>query len=186
MVLSLTVVSVSAKEVAKVNLPDTLMAGQEKLILNGAGIRQKFFMDIYVAGLYLKAKNQNAEQILAADEAMAVRLQVVSNMLTPERMTDAVREGFEKSTDGQIEPIRERMEQFIAVFKNGIQPNDFYDIIYQPLQGIEVFKNGQSQAKSTGLDFKKALFGIWLGAKPAQKDLKKKMLAQERKSEKRS
>ena len=33
-----------SKEVAGVNVPDSITAGKTKLILNGAGIRKKFFM----------------------------------------------------------------------------------------------------------------------------------------------
>ena len=33
-----------AKQVGDVNLPDSLMAGKDELILNGAGFRKKFFI----------------------------------------------------------------------------------------------------------------------------------------------
>ena len=37
-------------------------------------------------------------------------------------------------------------------------------------------KNGVKKGTIEGLDFKKALFGIWLGNKPADDDLKDGML----------
>lgn len=47
-----------AKEVGGINMPDTLAAGTDTLILNGAGIRTKFFIKAYVTGLYLKKKQR--------------------------------------------------------------------------------------------------------------------------------
>ncbi|WP_461834636.1 chalcone isomerase family protein [Desulfothermus sp.] len=44
-------------EIAGVNLPDSLPAGKESLVLNGAGIRKKLFLKLYVAGLYVKKKD---------------------------------------------------------------------------------------------------------------------------------
>ncbi len=40
----------------------------------------------------------------------------------------------------------------------------------------KMFINGISRAVIAGLDFKKALFGIWLCDQPADKNLKKKLL----------
>lgn len=39
-----------------------------------------------------------------------------------------------------------------------------------------VYKNGTKKGSIDGLDFKKALFGIWLCNKPADEDLKEGML----------
>ena len=39
-----------------------------------------------------------------------------------------------------------------------------------------MYKNGNKKGSIAGLEFKKALFGIWLGDKPADDDLKTGML----------
>ena len=43
-------------------------------------------------------------------------------------------------------------------------------------EGVVVYKNGVKKGSIDGQDFKKALFGIWLCDKPADKDLKDEML----------
>ena len=53
---------------------------------------------------------------------------------------------------------------------------NFGDAIYIPGKGVEVLKNSQSKVIIKGLEFKKALFGIWLCNKPAQESVKKQML----------
>ena len=55
-------------------------------------------------------------------------------------------------------------------------PADVYDFVYVPGKGVEIYKNGQMASTIQGLEFKKALFGIWLCNKPAQESLKEEML----------
>ena len=73
-------------------------------------------------------------------------------------------------------PIKSQIEQFIAVFQEKIRPGDTYDLIYLPAKGVDVYKNGALHSSLAGLDFKQALFGIWLCDKPAQQSLKAAML----------
>lgn len=166
-----------AKEVAGVNMPDSLTAGSDTLVLNGAGIRTKFFIKAYVGGLYLKQKNGDANAIINADEPMAIKLHMISKLITSDKMKEATLEGFENSTKGNTAPFKDKIDTFINVFAENIKINDVYDIIYTPADGIKVYKNKELKSTAKGLDFKKALFGIWLCDKPADKDLKKAMLA---------
>lgn len=62
------------KEVAGIGIPESLEAGQVTLTLNGSGVRSKL-IKLYVGGLYLAQKSNDAETIMTADEPMAVRLQ---------------------------------------------------------------------------------------------------------------
>jgi len=165
-----------AAELAGVNVPDTIATEENKLVLNGAGIRKKFFMKMYVGALYLAKRNSSSEKVINADEPMAIRLHITSSMITSERMEDATREGFVNSTGENIDPITGEIEKFISVFKEKISENDVFELIYSPGKGVEVFKNSSSKVIIKGLEFKKALFGIWLCNKPAQKSLKNKML----------
>ncbi len=48
--------AVTAKTIDDVNVPETVQVQGEVLKLNGAGIREKFLLDIYVGALYLKKK----------------------------------------------------------------------------------------------------------------------------------
>lgn len=165
-----------AIEVAKVNIPDSIFAGEENLVLNGAGVRSKFGLKLYVGSLFLPEKSTDAQAIITADEPMAVRLNIVSGMITSEKMEDATREGFENATGGNTDPIREDIETFIAVFHEPIKEGDSFDLVYFPARGVEVYKNGNPVSVVGDMRFKQALFGIWLCDKPAQKSLKEGML----------
>ncbi|MEI6125310.1 MAG: chalcone isomerase family protein [Pseudomonadota bacterium] len=181
-ILALTVCFMStvceAKEIAGVVFPDTLKNDGLDLSLNGAGIRTKFFMDLYIGGLYLKQKESNPQNIITADEPMAIQLHIISSLITSEKMEAATREGFVNATAGNTAPLEDNIESFMAVFKEKIQKHDMYALVYVPKQGMKVYKNSKLKAEIPGMAFKQALFGIWLCEKPAQASLKKEMLGQ--------
>jgi hypothetical protein len=163
--------------ISGVSMPATMKAGNSSLVLNGAGIRVKFFMDIYVGGLYVGAKSKDGDAISKANEAGAVKLHIVSGMATSERMADAVKEGFEKSTGGKTGPLQARIDRFVKLFKaEPIVKGNEFDNIYVPGIGTQIFKNGKLLDTIEGLDFKTALWGIWLGSDPVQENLKVAML----------
>ena len=178
LVLTLIIMSPvsNAKEIEGINMPESLEVAKSKLILNGAGVRSKFFMDLYVGGLYLQNKSNNPKEIIEGDELMAIRLHIISSLITSKKMENATREGFENATKGNTEPIKGQIEEFISVFKEKIEENDIFDLIYSPGKGLEVYKNSEFKSRIEGLPFKQAVFGIWLSDKPAQKSLKEEML----------
>jgi hypothetical protein len=158
-----------------ITFPDTYTAGKNKLVLNGGGTREKLWMDMYVAGLYLKEKNKDAGSIIAANSSMAIRICIVSGLITSSRMTEAVEEGFKKSTGGKQADLKEKIEKFKKAFSDEIKKGDVFDIVYSE-ESISVYKNNTLKTEIVGFDFKKAIFGIWLGKEPADNDLKKGML----------
>ncbi len=170
---------VSALTVEGVDLPETYPTAGQELILNGAGTRSKFFLDLYVGSLYVPETGQDGAAIIAADEPQVISLHIISGMITSERMTKATREGFEASTGGKLSAIQEDVDRFMGVFRDEIREGDVFDLVYMPGQGVQIFKNGELKDTIGGLAFKKALFGIWLSDHPAQKDLKEKMLGQD-------
>lgn len=167
-----------ASQIEGVNVPQSISVNQQELILNGAGVRSKFFIKLYVGGLYLRQEDSDPQKIILADESMAIRLHIISSMITSKKMEDATREGFVNSTKGNTGAIEEKIDKFISVFKEKINENDIFELIYIPGRGTEIHKNNETRAVIEGLDFKEALFGIWLCDKPAQKGLKKKMLGE--------
>ena len=58
----------AAKELAGVNMPDTLSVGDKTLKLNGVGLRKKAIFKVYVGGLYLETPSKDAAAILASDQ----------------------------------------------------------------------------------------------------------------------
>ncbi|MFC1489491.1 chalcone isomerase family protein [Thermodesulfobacteriota bacterium] len=166
----------SAGEIGGVDLPDSLTAGKDTLLLNGAGLRKKFIIKVYAGGLYLFKKNDDPKKIIAAYEPMAIRMHFIYDGVSSEKLVETWNEGFENATGGNISPIKAEIDMFNAMFTEEAKKNDIYDIIYIPGQGVSVYMKDALKGTIKGLDFKKALFSIWLGDKPADKKLKKGML----------
>jgi hypothetical protein len=175
--IALTAMFTSAqKTVGGVKVDAKLAVEGQNLSLNGAGVREKMFMDMYVGSLYTTKKSSDGNAIAAANEAMAIKLNIVSGMITSDKMISAINEGFENSTGGKTTTLKTKIDKFKSFFKDKINKKDVFVIVYVPGEGVSVIKNGTKKGTIDGLDFKKALFGIWLGNKPADDDLKAGML----------
>ena len=175
LILACSLISQAQTKINGITFTDIYPAGKEKLVINGGGTRVKYWMDMYVAALYLTAKNKDANSIIAANSSMAIRICIVSGLITSSKFTEAVDEGFEKSTDGHPEKFKDQITKFRSAFSEEIKKSDVFDIVYVDGK-ISIYKNGKSKTEIEGLDFKKAVFGIWLGKEPADSGLKEGMI----------
>lgn len=177
-VLIATAITMNAqKTVAGVKVEEKLVLEGQNLVLNGVGTRVKLFMDMYVGALYLEKKSTIANEIMASKDGAAIRLTIVSGLISSDKMIDAVTEGFENSTGGKTAPLKPKIDKFISFFKEEIKKGDVFTMVNTD-EGVVVYKNNTKKGVIEGNDFKKGLFGIWLSAKPADKNLKKAMLGQ--------
>ena len=164
------------KEIGGVNLPDQLKAGEESLILNGCGLRKKFMVKVYAGGLYLRQAAEDPRKIVEADEPMAIRLHFIYDGVSNKDLVGAWTEGFQNAMGGDISPIREKVDRFNGMFRGDARKNDVYDVVYIPGNGVSVYLNSKPAGTVEGLEFKRAVFSIWLGETPADSGLKKGML----------
>lgn len=176
LMLITTTFSVNSQEVAGVKVDAKLTLEEQNLVLNGVGTREKFWMDMYVGALYLPKKSSNVREIIESKDAAAIKLNIVSGMITSDKMISAVNEGFENATNKNTASLKAKIDKFKSFFKEEIKKGDAFVFINVPEEGVVIYKNGVKKGTIEGYDFKKALFGIWLCDKPADKDLKGKML----------
>lgn len=165
--------------VEDVTMPGTVSLGGADLVINGAGMRQKVVFDLYVGALYLQSKSSDAQSIINADETMAMKLHIVSRLVSSKKMVSAVDDGFDAAMNGDTSSLEDKIETFKGFFSDKIVKENIFDIAYIKGKGSVVYKNGKEVGVVEGLDFKKALFAIWLGEKPADTDLKEAMLGNE-------
>ncbi len=164
------------KEVSGVKVSNTLSIEGQNLTLNGAGIREKMWIDLYVGSLYLPKKSSNANDILSASTTKAIQLDIVSSMITSDKMIKALNEGMEKSTNNNTAPLKAKITKLISFFKEEIKKGDTFILTYIPGKGTYAYKNGVKKGIIEGEDFQKALFGIWLSKNAVDDDLKEDML----------
>lgn len=177
-ILTLTVGALSfALELAGVKVDESMDIDGKNLVLNGAGVRKKAFFDLYVGSLYLPGKSADEKEIISSNEPMAIKLNIVSGLVGSKEMKEAVDEGFKNSVPAsELPKLAGRIEKFTAAFsKEEIKKGDVFDFIAHK-GTVTALKNGKEVERVEGEDFKSGLFGIWLGAVPADKNLKKGLL----------
>lgn len=170
--------SLQAKEFAGITVEDQIMnANNDQLVLNGMGLREKFWLDIYVGSLYLVKPSNNVAAILSQPGAYRIQLDFKYSKVTSKKLITAWKEGFEKNqSDEKLQALQDRMNRFYGFFEEDAVKADRYVIDYIPGKGTDVSKNNVLLGNIAGEDFKNALLEIWLGNFPADKSLKKGML----------
>ena len=163
-------------EISGVTPAKTIEVNSTTLNFNGAGLREKFFLDLYAGALYLSTKTKNSKAVINQDESMAITLDIVSSFITSEKMLTAIDDGFDHSTNQNTNQFKAKIALFKASFNEEIQIGDHFVIAYIKDTGTEVHKNGIKLTTIPGLNFKKALFGILFCDEPADEDLKEGML----------
>jgi len=163
-------------EVGGVKLPNSETYQGQNLTLNGAGVREKLWIDLYAGGLYLAKKTSDAAEVVSSNEPMSIKLHIVSKLITSDKMVEAVNEGFENATGGNTKALAAEIKKFKSFFMEEIKKNDVFDIVYIPETGVTAYKNDKELGTIEGMAFKKALFGIWFSNRPADDDLKEAML----------
>lgn len=146
------------------------------LVLNGAGVRERFFVDIYVGALYLPERQIGVGRLLKEPRANRVSMHFVYSGVTEEKLAKAWREGFEKNLSArQLVAVQARLDRFIGLFGD-MQEGDIIHLDYVPGRATEVSINGVSAGMIEGSDFNSALLGVWLGESPVTESLKKAMV----------
>jgi len=168
----------SAREIAGIDLPETvqLTAGSTPLVLNGAGIRKKFFFKIYVAGLYLPSRQTSSKDILDIPGPKRVHMHFLYKEVERDKLVTGWQEGFENNLEtNKFEKVASRLAKFNQLFRT-MHRGDVVDLDYQPEEGTQVLFNGELQGRIEGNDFYAALLQVWLGQQPADADLKTALL----------
>ena len=142
-----------------------LNAMPSNLVLNGEGVREKFFVDIFQMSLFLPEKKSDAKLIINADETMNLQLKIVSSLITTNTMQEGILDCFNKEAESDITLIKPEHDKFLSISKEELGKNDVYDFTYVPGVGTQVYRNSVLKETIPGLDFNKAYFSIWLGKK---------------------
>ncbi len=176
LVIGLLPAVLTAKTMEGVNLPEQVSMDGRALVLNGAGIREKLFFDIYIAALYLPAKTTDANKILHADQHWRLDMHFLYSEVSKEKLDEGWDEGFEENTAATDRAkLGERFQQFKNMFP-ALHKKDVVVLAYAPGKGVSVTIKGAQQGTIAGADFARALLGVWLGAEPVTKKLKKALL----------
>ena len=169
------VCAAQAKTLCGVEAPLTVMQDGRRLELNGLGVRTKIVFKVYVGALYLEKASADGAAIAASEQVKRMELAFLRGVSGAE-VAKAIAEGFDRNSGDRAPALRERVEQFRKLIPD-VKKGDRLAFVYRPGQPLEVQANGKKTGEVPGKDFADTLFLVWLGARPADKDLKAGLLA---------
>jgi len=178
--LLLFATAAGAVELAGVNINDKVMTDEGvELNLNGAGIRSKFFFDIYIAELFLPAKVKTMEEAVGPDVRKRMVMHFLYDKVEKDKLVEAWEEGFAgNSSNEEVTQLRPLIDQFNDCFRDVVE-GDVVLLDYIPGKGTVVTIGGALRGTIPGKEFNDALLRIWLGKEPVTKKLKSQLLGQE-------
>ena len=171
--------SAATTEISGVKLESPIELAGTKLVLNGAGIRYRTVIPVYVAGLYLVKKANSPDAVQAVEGPKRISVTMLRNINSSELGKIFIR-GVENNTPKKdmfrLMPALTGMSQLFTDHKN-LEKGDTFSVDWIPNTGTVFLVNG----KIVGGPFKEpeffaAMLRIWLGPSPADWKLKDALL----------
>lgn len=166
-----------ADEMAGVPLVDQITQESGTVLqLNGAGIRSKFVIKVYVGMLYLENQNSDAAAVISDTGAKQLILHFLYKEVEKEKLVSAWNEGFNgNGSSEQLEKLNSEIELFNSYFET-VKKGDRIVLDYIPDTGTVVTVAGQQKGTIPGKEFNDLLLSIWLGEKPVTEKLRDGLL----------
>jgi hypothetical protein len=181
--LCLFSLSAFAIDVAGVNVPNKVQAGEQSLVLNGAGSRfMAGVIDVYVIALYLPENKHTVAEVLAEERSKNVTIWFLTPLgvkVTSEQLLDATHKlMLENIGAEEFKKLDASWKQFSTFFDNikEFKKEDRLSVDYLPAKGMRVSMNGKELGLVGDAGFMRAFLMVWLGDRPAQLDLKDRLL----------
>jgi long-chain acyl-CoA synthetase len=166
-----------AAEVAGIKVDDSLRIGGSDLLLNGAGVRSKLFIKVYVGALYVGQKATTPAAIYDSPQPRRMVMRMLRDV-DAETLASAMDEGLRNNhSAAELADMKAPAEQLAGIMKAIGKAREGDTIAIDFLaDGVTVGLNGEVRGKVAGPGFAKALLKVWLGEKPADASLKKALL----------
>lgn len=166
----------SAADVGGVKLVDRVSIGGRPLALNGAGVRAKLLIKIYVVSLYLPQPAKDLREVFARTPR---RIQL--NMLRDapsEEIAKAILDTMaDNNSAAQLAAVKAQTDQLVSLIRRFKEVKNKDVITLDFVNGeTRLGWNGKARGTIAGEAFNQALTRIWLGDKPVQADLKQALL----------
>lgn len=177
--LALTVLAslpAAAAELAGVSMPARATVDGQELVLNGMGLRKKFFIKVYVGGLYLPQKQSDPGAILAADEPRRMVMHFLYDV-DKGKICEAWNEGLEKNRPDHSDVVKAQFVDLCDLMVD-FEEGDRMVLTYDPDEGTSVRINDEVKDTIAGKPFADAILSTWIGPNPPSKDLREGLLGQ--------
>lgn len=158
----------------EVHFDDVILRDRTALKRTGTAVlRYLRIFKVYTAAFYLES-GASVEEVL---EDRAKRFEV--SYLRPfeaEDFGEATYKALRNAVSpAEIERLRPRIDYHNSLYES-VQPGDRYALTYIPGKGTELARNGEVVGVIEGADFAVALFSIWVGQRPIDRQFRQELL----------
>jgi hypothetical protein len=175
-IVAASIMDLHAATLAGVTLPDSVQAGGKALVLNGVGLRTKFIVKVYVAGLYLERKSPDANAILTSDGTKRLVMHFVRDV-SKKQIADAFEESFADNSPEATKTMKADIDRLLGALED-MKKDDEMAFTHVQGTGTTMSIRGKDTVTIAGPAFSRVIFSVWLGPKPPNGDLKKGILGQ--------
>lgn len=158
-----------------VTMADTIVLEEQNLQLNGLGLREKYWVDVYVAGLYLPNKMSDGKMVMTANIPKRIQIEFIYYNVPQSKMIEVLEENIRNNpqlSDQTINSIR-RCGTWMQDFTTG----DVVTFDYSPKTETTTIKiNKKVKGLVKGQEFQEAIFAMYVGKYPATQALKSGLL----------
>ena len=173
-VLTSLPIRAQALTIENVTFADSIAIGEKAVSLRGAALlRWLKLVKVYVAALYLPEQAKPSEVLSDIPKRLEINYLVAIKGADFGPAAEAIL--ARNVSAAELKRLRHRIDRLNAAYRD-IKPDDRYALTYQPGKGTELSLNGEPLVTIEGADFAAAYFGIWLGHKPLDANLKKALL----------
>jgi hypothetical protein len=181
--LAASLPAAAAVDVNGYKFDDTVKVAGKDLKLNGAGMRTKFIVKVYAAGLYLPEKKTSTADVLKQDGPRRVTLQMARDVSSDDfgkAFMEGLNDNVDKADKQRFASQIGKMGELFATV-DGLKKGDVLHMDWIPGTGTQFELNGKKLGENVpDVGFYNALLRIWLGDKPVDRSLKPALLGDAR------
>lgn len=157
-----------------VTLPDTATVGGKTLVLNGMGLREFLWVDVYVGGLYLETRATTPDAVMAEKGPYRITMNLLHDV-SHKQFADNWMDDLKNNNPGIMQQYSAEATQFVALFDDA-KDGDTVVMDFVPGTGLSVTHNGKLMGTVAGDGFARDVLHCYVGPNPPTSKLKRGML----------
>ena len=124
---------------------DTAEVGVRTLMLIGAGLRERWWLDVYTMGAYAENRTCDPQMLISMDGAKSLRIDLLRDV-DAKNMADALEDALDKNLPPGGSPgIRSQIDTFLGYFEKDLEKGDSMELTYVPGVGTALMQNREQQ-----------------------------------------
>src|SRR5450631_37657 len=164
-----------AADMDGVSMPDARVANGTQMRLNGIGLRTFSVLGIrvYVAGLYLEQRSDNADTILHSPQMKLLDIRFLRDV-DAEHARTAWRDGFEQNCKSPCYLDPQHVQNFLAAVPS-MSKGDETTLLFTS-KGVHITCNGRPMGDIADPHFAETILATFIGPEPPTPRLKRELL----------